>query len=106
MSCHPRHHHDEETSWGSTLAGMIIGAAIGTAVALLYAPKPGRDTRKDLTDRLDQMKHQVEETTKQVAEVAKARVADAKADLTRAVEIGRTAAESRASALRKEINLD
>src|SRR2546430_13104412 len=33
---------------------------IGGAVALLYAPKPGRDMRADLSERLDQVRGQMQ----------------------------------------------
>lgn len=32
-------------------AGMIIGAAVGAAVALIYAPMPGTETREVLTEQ-------------------------------------------------------
>lgn len=37
------------------LRGFIIGGAIGTVLALLYAPKSGRETREDLRGRMDDM---------------------------------------------------
>jgi len=36
------------------------GLVIGGAVALMYAPKPGRQMRSDLSDRLDQMRGQMQ----------------------------------------------
>jgi gas vesicle protein len=42
------------------LRGIVHGAIIGGAVALLYAPKPGRQMREDLSDRLDQVRGQVQ----------------------------------------------
>jgi gas vesicle protein len=33
---------------------------IGGAVALLYAPKPGREMRADLSNRMDQMRGQMQ----------------------------------------------
>jgi gas vesicle protein len=40
--------------------GVVHGMIIGGAVALLYAPKPGRELRADLSDRLDQMRGQMQ----------------------------------------------
>ena len=40
--------------------GVIHGMIIGGAVALLYAPKPGRQMREELSDRLDQMRGQMQ----------------------------------------------
>jgi gas vesicle protein len=42
------------------LRGVLHGAIIGGAVALLYAPKPGRETRQDLNDRFTQVRGQVQ----------------------------------------------
>jgi len=41
----------DETSGGSFIAGFAIGALLGAAVALLYAPGPGEDTRRRVTER-------------------------------------------------------
>ena len=40
--------------------GLVHGMIIGSAVALLYAPKPGRQLRDELADRLDQMRGQMQ----------------------------------------------
>jgi len=40
--------HDND---GSSLAWFLAGAAIGAAVALLYAPQPGHETREALRRR-------------------------------------------------------
>jgi gas vesicle protein len=42
------------------LRGIVHGAIIGGAVALLYAPKPGRQMREELSERLDQVRGQVQ----------------------------------------------
>ncbi|HEY8679199.1 MAG TPA: YtxH domain-containing protein [Candidatus Dormibacteraeota bacterium] len=42
------------------LRGVMHGLAIGGAVALMYAPKPGREMRSDLSEKLDQMRGQVQ----------------------------------------------
>jgi len=36
------------------------GLVIGGAVALMYAPKPGRQMRSDLSEKLDQMRGQMQ----------------------------------------------
>ena len=41
----------EERHWGAFFLGLIIGAVAGAAVALLTAPKPGREMRDDLAER-------------------------------------------------------
>jgi gas vesicle protein len=42
---------DEGAGAGSILLAFILGAVSGAAVALLYAPAPGRDTREYLGER-------------------------------------------------------
>jgi len=78
---------DEGNGSGSILLAFILGAVSGAAVALLYAPSTGRETREYLNDK---------------AAEAKAREADAAAKgrdalnqgretLTTAIERGREA---------------
>src|SRR5437016_13420461 len=40
------------------LRGVVHGAIIGGAVALVYAPQPGRELRGELSARLDQVRRQ------------------------------------------------
>ena len=42
------------------LRGVVHGVIIGGAVALLYAPKPGRQLREELSERLDQVRGQMQ----------------------------------------------
>lgn len=42
----------ESSGWlPMALAGFGVGCAVGAAVAILFAPKSGRELRQDLTDR-------------------------------------------------------
>jgi gas vesicle protein len=44
--------NNNESSFSKGLAtGIIIGGAVGAAIALLFAPKSGRELRQDLTER-------------------------------------------------------
>jgi gas vesicle protein len=42
------------------LRGVVHGLIIGGAVALLYAPKPGKQMRADLSERFDQVRGQMQ----------------------------------------------
>jgi len=46
----------------STIAWFLTGAAIGVTVAVLFAPKSGRDTRQFLSDKTQQGKEAVAQT--------------------------------------------
>ena len=37
-------------------AGLIAGAAVGTAVGLLFAPKPGRESRRVVATQADEVR--------------------------------------------------
>jgi len=41
----------QDRHWASFFAGIIIGALTGALVALLTAPKPGRETREEIATR-------------------------------------------------------
>ncbi len=97
--------HDS-TSWGSLLAGMVVGAAIGTAVGLLYAPKPGVELRADINARLEELKARMDEIASEVSEQAKTRLSETREDLTQAIEAGRQAASERMASLKKEAHIE
>ena len=66
---------EERENWQeacvSTLAWFLTGAAIGATVALLYAPKSGKDTRKYLTRRARQGKQAVADTSQDIVDASK-----------------------------------
>jgi hypothetical protein len=66
---------------GSLLVGIALGAAVGAVAALLYAPKPGKETRDDLVERLDEVKANIEETARAFSESAKTKIAETRSDL-------------------------
>jgi len=49
------------TSSGSWLLSFILGGLIGAAVALLLAPKSGRQTREQIKDLVDDAKERAED---------------------------------------------
>ncbi len=76
--------HDEEARFVSFLTGLVCGAAIGAAAALLMAPESGRKTRKRLhraaedlretaTDRWDEVADDVRERVEEALEGARKR---------------------------------
>ena len=48
-------------SGGGVLMAFVLGAAAGAAMALLYAPAPGEETRQRLRDRAREGKEKADE---------------------------------------------
>ena len=48
-------------SVNSFLTGLLAGAAIGGIVALLYAPRSGKETREQLKTRFDELEKELED---------------------------------------------
>lgn len=53
--------HDEKNVMLYMLAGVGLGALIGAAAGLLFAPKAGTETRAELASRLKEIKGRTEE---------------------------------------------
>ena len=51
---------------GSKMIWFLAGAAIGAAVALLYAPKPGRETRKYIRKKADEGREALIDASKDI----------------------------------------
>jgi gas vesicle protein len=54
-------HNDDSNALIYMLAGVGLGAIIGAAAGLLFAPKAGDELRHDLADKYKEMKHKSEE---------------------------------------------
>jgi gas vesicle protein len=61
----------DETEGTSRLAWFLTGVIIGATVALLLAPKSGKDTRQYISEKTQQGKDAVTETGKDVVEASK-----------------------------------
>ena len=55
----------------SRLAWFLTGVVIGASVAVLYAPNSGKDTRRFISEKTQQSKDAVTETSKDVVEASK-----------------------------------
>jgi gas vesicle protein len=78
---------DEGTGAGSILLAFILGAVSGAAVALLYAPATGRETREYLGERAREGRAKAAEA----AEKGREAIKQGRETLTNAVERGREA---------------
>lgn len=52
--------------------GLTCGAAAGAASAMLFAPKPGADLRRDVTDGASRLRHTAEQKYSQAGDVVAA----------------------------------
>ncbi|MGA3260827.1 MAG: YtxH domain-containing protein [Bryobacteraceae bacterium] len=55
----------------STIAWFLTGAAIGVTVAVLFAPKSGRDTRRFLSAKTHEGKEAVAQTSSDIVDVGR-----------------------------------
>jgi gas vesicle protein len=63
---------DEEQDDGNNrIAWFLTGAAIGLTAAFLYAPKSGKETRQFITDKSQQGKQAVTESTKEIFDTSR-----------------------------------
>lgn len=97
---------EQSMSWGSWLAGLAIGGIAGLTVGILYAPRSGQETRAELVARLDELRERVDETTRYLSEVAKARLDETRADLSQAVEVTLSTVNERTAELRRQAGLE
>jgi gas vesicle protein len=78
---------DEGAGAGSVLLAFILGAVSGAAVALLYAPAPGRETREYLGERAREGRQRAAEA----AEKGREFINQGRDTITTAIDRGREA---------------
>ena len=62
---------EDSSNFGNNIAWFLTGAFIGAAVAILYAPKSGKETRQYLSEKVQQSKDAVTDTGHSIAEAGK-----------------------------------
>jgi gas vesicle protein len=62
---------DEMEESSGRLAWFLTGAIIGATVAILYAPKSGKDTRQFLTDKTQQGRDALNETSQDIVDASR-----------------------------------
>ena len=72
---------------GNILLGFILGAVSGAALALLYAPASGRETRERLAERAEEARAKAAEAAAKGRDV----LSQGRETLTTAIERGREA---------------
>ena len=89
---------DRDSDFGAFLSGFVIGGLVGAAVALLFAPQSGEETRTLLKEKSIELKDRAVESYEEAYARAEKAAAEAKA---RADELARLARE-RADELKKQ----
>ncbi len=64
-------HTEDNDSSSGRIAWFATGALIGAVVAILYAPKSGKDTRKYITGKAQQSKDAIADSTTDVVDAGK-----------------------------------
>jgi gas vesicle protein len=102
--------HDEERCGASSIfLSFLLGGLVGAGVALLLAPKSGRETRLRIRELADDVKEKADEYVDQTksrvtaaVERSKGFVQDQKSIIASAVEAGKEAYEKEKERLAKE----
>jgi gas vesicle protein len=82
---------DESAGAGSILLAFILGAVSGAAVALLYAPASGRETREYLGDKAAEARAKAAEAAAEAAAKGREVLNQGRETLSTAIERGREA---------------
>jgi gas vesicle protein len=78
---------DDSDGGGAVVLAFLLGAVAGAAVALLYAPAPGRDTREFLNEKAKEGRERANEAAQKGREAFR----QGRETLTSAIERGREA---------------
>ena len=61
---------DDDGNGGSFVVGLLAGAVIGAGIAMLFAPKPGREFRRDLGEQADKFATDASKTYRRASDGA------------------------------------
>ena len=61
---------DNKDSEVSFTTGLIIGAAVGIVIGFLYAPRPGKETRELLKEKMEKAREKAREAAEKAKEAA------------------------------------
>ncbi len=97
---------EQGVSAGTVLVSFVAGAAIGAGLALLYAPKSGREMREnivdlteDAVDKIKEYAKEAQEKIKTAIEEGKETIVEKKSVLASAIEAGREAMQKERSSI-------
>jgi gas vesicle protein len=81
-----RWNDEDSTGSGMFLLGALAGALVGAGVALLMAPKPGAEVRRDLSDGYSSVRDAAARRYRDIADRASARFEEASAKFEEKVD--------------------
>ncbi len=84
---------EHDTDFGTFLAGFVIGGLIGAAVALLYAPQSGEETRTIIKEKSIELKDKAVETAEEARARAEKALEEARARAEVAIQETKVRAE-------------
>ncbi len=93
---------DNGVSTSTVLVSFLAGAALGVGLALLYAPKSGRDMREQIGDLTEDAVGKIKEYAKEAQNKIKATVEDGKETIREKKSILSSAIEAGKEAILKE----
>ncbi|MGQ9630406.1 MAG: YtxH domain-containing protein [bacterium] len=76
-----------EREGGSPILAFLVGLAVGAGLALLFAPRSGRETQERIKESIEDLRSEMEKLLKQGREFFEAK----REELLEAVESGREA---------------
>lgn len=89
-------------SAGTVLVSFVAGAAIGAGLALLYAPKSGREMRETIADLTEDAVDKIKEYAKEAQDKIKSTIEDGKETIHEKKSILTSAIEAGKEAMQKE----
>src|SRR5689334_21043411 len=95
---------DEERgiSAGTVLVSFVAGAAVGAGLALLYAPKSGKEMRETIVDLTEDAVDKIKEYAKEAQDKIKTVIEDGKETIVEKKSILASAIEAGKEAMQKE----
>ncbi|MDK9717299.1 MAG: YtxH domain-containing protein [Trichlorobacter sp.] len=93
---------DNGVSASTVLVSFLAGAALGAGLALLYAPKSGREMRDQIGDLTDDAVDKIKEYAKEAQDKIKATLEEGKETIMEKKSILSSAIEAGRDAIQKE----
>jgi gas vesicle protein len=93
---------EQGVSAGTVLVSFVAGAAIGAGLALLYAPKSGREMRDDILDLTEDAVDKIKEYAKEAQEKIKTAIDESKETIVEKKSVLASAIEAGREAMQKE----